>query len=134
MPIARTKPLAGPAPHPGEVLRDEIEARGLSAHALALSLRLPASRISQIVRGRRAMTPETALRLGRYFGARPRFGCAFRSPTICPAPKPSSQTRSRPRSLRQPPKPDCASRRRERLRGFARRAKFRRYLLSSECV
>jgi addiction module HigA family antidote len=71
MPIARTKPLAGPAPHPGEVLRDELEARGLSAHALALSLRLPASRISQIVRGRRAITPETALRLARYFGSSP---------------------------------------------------------------
>src|ERR1051326_7185944 len=68
MPIARNKPLAGPAPHPGEVLKDELEARGLSPHALALALRLPASRISQIVRGRRAITPETALRLARYFG------------------------------------------------------------------
>jgi len=71
MPIARTKPLSGPAPHPGEVLRDELEARGLSAHALALSLRLPASRISQIVRGRRAITPETALRLAHYFAGSP---------------------------------------------------------------
>jgi antitoxin HigA-1 len=71
MPIARTKPLAGAAPHPGEVLKDELEARGLSAHALALALRLPASRISQIVRGQRAITPETALRLARYFGSSP---------------------------------------------------------------
>jgi addiction module HigA family antidote len=68
MPIARSRPLAGPAPHPGEVLKDELEARGLSPHALALALRLPASRISQIVRGQRAITPETALRLARYFG------------------------------------------------------------------
>ncbi len=68
MPIARTRPLAGPAPHPGKVLKDELEARGLSPHALALALRLPASRISQIVRGQRAITPETALRLARYFG------------------------------------------------------------------
>ena len=68
MPIARTRPLAGPTPHPGEVLKDELEARGLSPHALALALRLPASRISQIVRGQRAITPETALRLARYFG------------------------------------------------------------------
>src|SRR5437588_12267095 len=68
MPIARTKPLVGPAPHPGEVLKDELEARGLSPHALALALRLPASRISQIVRGQRAITPETALRLARYLG------------------------------------------------------------------
>jgi antitoxin HigA-1 len=68
MPIARTRPLAGPAPHPGEVLKDELQARGLSAHALAVALPLPASRISQIVRGERAVTPETALRLVRYFG------------------------------------------------------------------
>lgn len=68
MAIARTRPLAGPAPHPGEILRDELEARGLSAHALSIALRLPASRISQILRGQRAITPETALRLARYFG------------------------------------------------------------------
>src|SRR5713101_2314968 len=68
MSIARTRPLAGPAPHPGEVLKDELEARGLSAHALSIALRLPASRISQIVRAQRAITPETALRLARYFG------------------------------------------------------------------
>jgi antitoxin HigA-1 len=68
MAIARTRPLAGPAPHPGEMLKDELEARGLSPHALAIALRPPASRISQIVRGRRAITPETALRLARYFG------------------------------------------------------------------
>ena len=68
MAIARTRPLAGPVPHPGEVLKDELEARGLSAHALAIGLRLPASRIGQLVRGRWATTPETALRLGRYFG------------------------------------------------------------------
>jgi antitoxin HigA-1 len=68
MAITRTRPLAGPAPHPGEVLRDELDARGLSAHALAMALRLPASRISQILRGQRAITPDTALRLARYFG------------------------------------------------------------------
>ena len=71
MPIVRTKPLAGPAPHAGEVLKDELEVRGMTAHALALALRLPASRISQIVRGQRAITPETALRLARYFGGSP---------------------------------------------------------------
>jgi antitoxin HigA-1 len=49
-------------------LKDELLARGLSAHALALALRLPASRIGQIVRGERAVTPEAALRLARYFG------------------------------------------------------------------
>lgn len=67
MAIPRTRPLAGPVPHPGEFLRDELEARGISAHALAIALRLPASRIGQIVRGQRAITPETAC-VARYFG------------------------------------------------------------------
>lgn len=68
MAIAHSRPLAGPVPHPGEILKDELAARGLSAHALSIALRLPASRINQIVLGRRAITPETALRLARYFG------------------------------------------------------------------
>jgi addiction module HigA family antidote len=73
MAIARIRPLAGPVPHPGEVLQDELEARSLSAHALALALRLPASRISQIVHGQRGISPETALRLARYFGGSAAF-------------------------------------------------------------
>lgn len=68
MPITRTRKLAGPVLHPGEFLKDELAARRLSAHALSLALRLPASRIGDIVRGRRAVTPETALRLARFFG------------------------------------------------------------------
>lgn len=68
MPFERTKPLFGSVPHPGEYLKDELEARGLTAHALSLALRLPASRINQIIRGRRGISPETALRLARYFG------------------------------------------------------------------
>lgn len=54
--------------HPGRILAREMEARGLTAHALALKLRVPANRISEIVAGRRGISPETALRLGRYFG------------------------------------------------------------------
>jgi addiction module HigA family antidote len=49
-------------------LQDELAARGLLAHALALKLRVPANRISEIVAGKRGISPETALRLGRYFG------------------------------------------------------------------
>lgn len=49
----------------------EMEARGLSAQALALKLRVPANRISEIVGERRGITAETALRLGRYFGTGP---------------------------------------------------------------
>jgi antitoxin HigA-1 len=60
--------------HPGEVLRHEfLEPLGLSAHALALALRVPANRISAIVSGRRAVTAETALRLARHFGTTPGF-------------------------------------------------------------
>jgi len=59
------------AVHPGSVLRQELEARGLSANKLALALRVPSGRITQILNGKRAITPDTALRLGRYFGGAP---------------------------------------------------------------
>ena len=52
------------AVHPGVVLREELEARGLSANAFALKLRVPPQRIQEIVAGKRAITPETALRIG----------------------------------------------------------------------
>jgi antitoxin HigA-1 len=54
--------------HPGEVLQDEIAARDLTAHALALKLRVPANRLTEIISGRRSISPDTALRLSRYFG------------------------------------------------------------------
>jgi len=55
--------------HPGEILREEyLKPLGLSANALALRLRVPATRISDILRERRGITPDTALRLARYFG------------------------------------------------------------------
>jgi addiction module HigA family antidote len=57
--------------HPGRTLAREMKARGLSAHALSLKLRVPANRISEIVNGRRGITAETALRLGRYFKTGP---------------------------------------------------------------
>jgi len=60
--------------HPGEVLRAEfLEPLGLSAHALALALRVPATRIGEIVNERRAVSADTALRLSRYFGTSPQF-------------------------------------------------------------
>jgi addiction module HigA family antidote len=65
--------IALPPSHPGETLADELAARGLTANALALKLRVPANRISDIVRGRRALTAETALRLGRCFGTGAKF-------------------------------------------------------------
>ncbi len=58
--------------HPGEILAEEfMKPLGLSANALALALRVPATRISEIVRGNRSITTETALRLARYFGTTP---------------------------------------------------------------
>ena len=58
-----------PPVHPGEVLRHEfLEPLGLTAHALALALRVPANRITTILAGQRAVTAETALRLARHFG------------------------------------------------------------------
>jgi addiction module HigA family antidote len=54
--------------HPGEVLQEEIAARGLTAHALALKLRVPANRLTEIIAGKRGISPETALRLSRYLG------------------------------------------------------------------
>jgi len=60
--------------HPGEVLREEfLVPLGMTAHALAMELRVPAPRINDIVRERRSITPDTALRLSRYFGTTPQF-------------------------------------------------------------
>jgi addiction module HigA family antidote len=60
--------------HPGEVLREEfLLPLGVSAHALAMELKVPAPRINDIVRERRSITPDTALRLARYFGSTPQF-------------------------------------------------------------
>jgi addiction module HigA family antidote len=65
--------------HPGETIGEELEARGLSAHAFALKLRVPANRISEIIAGRRAISPETALRLARYFGNSAEFWMRLQS-------------------------------------------------------
>ena len=55
--------------HPGEILREEYLApMGMSVHALSLALRVPATRLHEIVKERRSITPDTALRLARYFG------------------------------------------------------------------
>ena len=60
--------------HPGEFLREDFLAPlALSANALALALRVPVTRISEIVRERRGITADTALRLARYFGTTPDF-------------------------------------------------------------
>lgn len=55
--------------HPGEILREEYLApMGMSANALSRALNVTAARVNEVVRERRGITPETALRLARYFG------------------------------------------------------------------
>ena len=68
-PINKMRPI-----HPGEILREEFLAPlDMTPHALAIELKVPAPRINDIVRERRAITPDTALRLARYFGSTPQF-------------------------------------------------------------
>jgi len=60
--------------HPGEILREDyLLPLGLSMNRLALDLRVPVTRIAEIVRERRGITPDTALRLARYFNTSARF-------------------------------------------------------------
>jgi len=59
--------------HPGRVLKRELTVRDLSANRLALALRLPSGRITDILNGKRGISPETALRLARFFGNSARF-------------------------------------------------------------
>ena len=57
--------------HPGEILREELEELGISAKAIARELGVPQNRISDILRGRRGITADTALRLARYLNTTP---------------------------------------------------------------
>jgi addiction module HigA family antidote len=61
------------ASHPGRLLKRELKARELSANRLALDLGVPSGRITDILNGRRSVTADTAVRLGRYFGNRAQF-------------------------------------------------------------
>ena len=62
-----------PANHPGRLLRRELVARGQSANRLALDLGVPSGRITDILNGRRSISADTAVRLGRYFGNSAQF-------------------------------------------------------------
>jgi addiction module HigA family antidote len=59
--------------HPGEILGDELRELGISAAELARRINVPPNRISQILRGHRDITADTALRLGRWFGTGPQI-------------------------------------------------------------
>lgn len=63
-----------PAIHPGEILREEfLEPMGISQYRLAKDISVPPRRINEIVHGKRSITADTALRLGRFFGMSAQF-------------------------------------------------------------
>ncbi len=62
-----------PPAHPGEILAEELQARGLTANRAALKMRIPANRLTAIIKGERAITAETALRLAALFGVSAQF-------------------------------------------------------------
>jgi len=59
--------------HPGEILKDELSELNISASELARALKIPPNRITQILAGKRAVTADTALRLGKWFGTGPQI-------------------------------------------------------------
>jgi antitoxin HigA-1 len=78
--MLRSQTITGQSPvlnltpiHPGEILRDELDALGMSANALARALDVPPNRITEILKGTRAISADTALRLARYFDSSARF-------------------------------------------------------------
>jgi addiction module HigA family antidote len=67
MPVSEKELL--PPVHPGEIIKEDVlRPLGMSVNRLALELRVPVSRLNEIVNGRRSITADTALRLGRYLG------------------------------------------------------------------
>jgi len=77
--MAFKRPVAGwnlrrVTTHPGEMLKEEfLVPLSISQNALAMKIRVPATRIGDIVHGKRSITPDTALRLARFFGNSPEF-------------------------------------------------------------
>ena len=100
--------------HPGEILGDELEEIGLSAKKLADMIQVPPNRLYQLLAGRRSMTADTALRLGRYFGMTADFWMNLQSAyeldlarqqvgmAIERIPKRSSMASSEPRAKSKP--------------------------------
>ena len=68
----------GPVVHPGRLLKRELAARKLSADRLSLDIGVPSGRVTAILNGRRSITADIAVRLGRYFGNGAQFWPACR--------------------------------------------------------
>ena len=71
-----------PAIHPGEILAEELEELAVSPTELARQLKVPANRITQIIQGKRAISGDTALRLGHWLAPSPSSGSICKAPTI----------------------------------------------------
>jgi addiction module HigA family antidote len=65
--------MTRPAIHPGEILRDELAELGVTPTELSRQIEVPPNRVTEIIHGRRSITGDTALRLGRWFGSSARF-------------------------------------------------------------
>jgi len=83
-----------PAVHPGRLLKRELNARGLSANRLALDLGVPSGRITDILNGRRSISTDTAVRLGRYFGTARSSGSTCKASTTSPRSRRNTARRS----------------------------------------
>ena len=68
-----------PPVHPGRLLKRELAARAMSANRLAVELKVPSGRITEILNGKRGISPETALRLGQFLGTGARFWLNLRT-------------------------------------------------------
>ena len=68
-----------PVVHPGRLLKRELIARNLSANRLSLDIGVPSGRVTDILNGRRSITADTAVRLGRYFGNSAQFWLQLQS-------------------------------------------------------
>lgn len=87
--------------HPGEVLAEEfLKPLALTQYRLAKGLRVPARRINEIVHGKRAITADTALRLGRFFGNTPEAPNSTRPGGVAFGPAPSAGTQMSERCFR----------------------------------
>ena len=65
--------MARPAIHPGEILADELDALGITPTELSRQIAVPPNRVTQIIKGQRSVTGDTALRLGHWFKTSPQF-------------------------------------------------------------
>ena len=65
--------------HPGQALKEVLDDAGITANALALALRIPANRLTEIINGKRSISADTALRLARYFGTSAEFWLTLQS-------------------------------------------------------